>query len=142
MIVVDLTVKQVLAKLVRSVHPYILLQNTSKIEIHVEKVVKELTKHKISWNYLKSWTNVKNCWTTRGNAEHRIKPRYVRLICIRLIKSDKSEKATNFLEIVSTVDIQRAEISLIHISLYFGQCDDFIYFHFILRYHDLYPGQS
>ena len=79
-------VKQVLAKLV----VFILtsyFKNTSKIEKHVEKIVKELTKLEI-----RSGTNVKNCWTTRENAEHRIKPRYVRLIDIRLILWNKVHK--------------------------------------------------
>ena len=68
-------------------------KNTSKIEKHVEKIVKELTKLEI-----RSGTNVKNCWTTRENAEHRIKPRYVRLIFgssyeIKFIKSAKAAKS-------------------------------------------------
>ena len=71
-------------------------KNTSKIEKHVEKIVKELTK-----------LEIENCWTTRENAEHRIKPRYVRLIfgSFYEVKFIKSEKATKFCEIISTVDL-------------------------------------
>ena len=67
--------------------------------------MKELTKLEISCNFLGSGRNVENCWTTMENAEHRIKPRYVRLIqygSFYEIKLIKSEKAPKFLEIVST----------------------------------------